>query len=111
MLDACGLGLADICEDSSDRLFLRGGNSYVEASGTNGLDQAVEIAAQQYHSAVFYVLLHCSPEASLSLLRELVCLVYNQNLERFPALGLYICVASYFLDNILDNVPIVVVVV
>lgn len=46
MLDVCRFGLADICEYSLDRLLLRGGNPYVEASGTDRLDQAVKIAAQ-----------------------------------------------------------------
>jgi hypothetical protein len=71
----------------------------------------VHIVANQYHSAVFYVFLHCSSETTLRIFRELVCLVDDQNLKAFSALGFDVSIGGYFFHNILNDMPIVVLVV
>jgi hypothetical protein len=71
----------------------------------------VHIVANQYHPAIFYVFFHGSSEATLRILGELVCLVDDQNLKSPSAFGLDVGIGGYFFYHILNDMPIVVLVV
>jgi hypothetical protein len=71
----------------------------------------MNIIANEYHPAIFYVLLHGSSETTLSIFCELVCFIYDQNLKILTTFGLNVAVGSDFFDNILNDMSIVVIVV
>ncbi len=71
----------------------------------------MNIVADQYHPAILYVFLHCSPETTLRIFRELVCLVYDQNLESLSTLGFDVSIGGYFFHDVLNDMPVVVLIV
>lgn len=71
----------------------------------------MHIVANQNHPAIFYVFLHGPSETTLCILGELICLVDYQDLKSFTAFRLDIRIGGYFFDHILNDVPVVVLVV
>lgn len=71
----------------------------------------MQIIADENHPAIFDVLLHGPSESSLRVLGELVGLIDDKHFEAATTLGLNVAVGGDFLDDILDDVAIVVVIV
>lgn len=71
----------------------------------------MDIGAEEDHPAVFHVLLHGPSEAALCFLGQLVRLIDHQHFEGLATLRLDIGVPGDLFDNVLDDVPVVVVVI
>lgn len=71
----------------------------------------MQVVANQYHPAIFYVLLHGSSKTALRIFGKFVCLVDDEDLEAPAAFRLDVGIGGYFFDHILNDMPIVVLVV
>lgn len=88
----------------------RTGDAQVQAAGTDGVDEAVEVVGQEDHPTVVHVLFHGPAQSSLGLASEFVGFVDDEHFEG-AGLGFDVGVAGYFLDDMLDDVPVLVFVV
>lgn len=71
----------------------------------------MDVVADQYHSAIFHVFLHCPSKASLSIFCQFVSFINNKDLKGLSTLGFYVGVGSNLLYNILNDMPVIVLVV
>ena len=69
------------------------------------------MSTEQDHSAVLHIFFHGSPQTSLSLSAELISLIDDQHFESFSTFSFNIAVTSDFLDDILNDVLVLVLVV
>jgi hypothetical protein len=71
----------------------------------------MDVGADQYHPAIFYIFFHCPSKTSLGIFSQLISLVDDQHFKTFSIFRLDIAISCYLFDDILDDMSIIVVVI